>query len=68
MKIAVCDDDEGCLDSMKQLLASYPGISSEALILQHGGITEKIANSQIWYIEQCTSAVDTYDIRRNLII
>lgn len=51
MKIAVCDDDEGCLDSMKQLLASYPGISSEALILQHGGITEKIANSQIWYIE-----------------
>ena len=25
--------------------------SSEALILQHGGITEKIANSQIRYIE-----------------
>ena len=27
MKIAVCDDDKGCLDSMKQLLAGYPGIS-----------------------------------------
>lgn len=27
MKIAVCDDDKGCLDSMKQLLAEYPGIS-----------------------------------------
>ena len=25
--------------------------SSDALILQHGGITEKIANSQIWYLE-----------------
>ena len=27
MKIAVCDDDKGCLDSMKRLLAGYPGIS-----------------------------------------
>ena len=27
MKIAVCDDDKGCLDSMKQLLAEYPGSS-----------------------------------------
>ena len=27
MKIAVCDDDKNCLDSIKRLLAEYPGIS-----------------------------------------
>ena len=25
MKIAVCDDDKNCLDSIKRLLAEYPG-------------------------------------------
>ena len=44
MKIAVCDDDKGCLDSMKQLLAGYPGISRTEYYQDLSQLSEALEN------------------------
>ena len=44
MKIAVCDDDKGCLDSMKRLLAGYPGISRTEYYQNLSQLSEALEN------------------------
>lgn len=44
MKIAVCDDDKGCLDSMKRLLAGYPGISRTEYYQDLSQLSEALEN------------------------
>lgn len=47
MKIAVCDDDKGCLDSMKRLLAGYPGISRTEYYQNLSQLSEALENGRV---------------------
>lgn len=44
MKIAVCDDDKNCLDSIKRLLAEYPGISRIEYYQELSQLSEALEN------------------------
>ena len=44
MKIAVCDDDKNCLDSIKRLLAEYPGISRTEYYQELSQLSEALEN------------------------
>ena len=44
MKIAVCDDDKNCLDSIKRLLAEYPGSSRIEYYQELSQLSEALEN------------------------
>ena len=54
MKIAVCDDDKNCLDSIKRLLAEYSGISRIEYYQELSQLSEALENGTtyfcLWYV------------------
>lgn len=44
MHIAVCDDEKNCLDSMKRLLAEYPGVSRTEYYQDLSQLSEALEN------------------------